>query len=311
MKKIDFTKTSRMMHKAGFAIRKQSPAILIAAGVVGVVASTVMACKATTKINDILTESKEDLDAVHAAASKPETLPEGAVYTEEDTKQDLRIVYVQTGIKFVKLYGPSAVLGTLSLASILMSHRIICKRNVALAAAYATIDKGFKEYRGRVVDRFGNQVDKELRYNIKAKTIEKNTVDENGKDKTVNEIVETAEIDKYSDYAKFFAEGNPYWEKDAEYNLMFLRKQERYANDKLKAKGYLFLSEVYEMLGIPETKASRVVGWIYDESHPIGDNYIDFGIYDTNSLAKSYFVNGHERNIILDFNVDGNIWELM
>ena len=311
MKKIDITKASRMMHKAGFAVRKQSPAILIAAGVVGVVASTIMACKATTKIIDILAESKEDLDAVHAAASKPETLPEGTVYTEEDTKQDLRIVYVQTGIKFVKLYGPSAVLGTLSLASILMSHRILSKRNVALAAAYATIDKGFKEYRGRVVERFGDQVDKELRYNIKAKTIEKNTIDENGKDKTVNEIVETAEIDKYSDYAKFFAEGNPYWEKDAEYNLMFLRKQERYANDKLKAKGYLFLSEVYEMLGIPETKASRVVGWIYDESHPIGDNYIDFGIYDTNSLAKSYFVNGHERNIILDFNVDGNIWELM
>lgn len=311
MKKIDFTKASRMMHKTSFTVCKHSPVILITAGVIGVVASTVMACKATTKINDILDKTKEDLDVIHSASSKQENLPEGTVYTEYDTKQDLRIVYIQTGIKFVKLYGPSAVLGTLSLASILMSHRILSKRNVALAAAYATIDKGFKEYRGRVIERFGEHVDKELKYNIKAKTIEKNTIDENGKEQTVNEIVETAEINKYSDYAKFFCEGNPYWQKDAELNLLFLRNQERYANDKLKAKGYLFLSEVYEMLGIPETKASRVVGWIYDESHPIGDNYVDFGIYDTNNIAKSYFVNGYERNIILDFNVDGNIWDLM
>ena len=311
MKKIDFTKASWLMHKTGFAVRKHSPAILITAGVVGVVTSTVMACKATTKINDIMDKAKEDLDTIHSASSMPETLPEGSSYTEEDTKQDLRVVYMQTGIKFVKLYGPSAVLGTLSLTSILMSHRILSKRNVALAAAYATIDKGFKEYRGRVVERFGDQIDKELKYNIKAKTIEKNIVDKNGQEQTVNEVVETAEIDKYSDYAKFFAEGNPYWEKDAEYNLMFLRRQERYANDKLKAKGYLFLSEVYDMLGIPETKASRIVGWVYDKAHPIGDNYVDFGIYDTNDVAKSYFVNGHERNIILDFNVDGNIWDLM
>ena len=115
----------------------------------------------------------------------------------------------------------------------------------------------------------------------------------------------------YSDYARFFDVGNPNWEKDSEYNLMFLKRQQAYANDKLKANGYLFLNEVYDMLGIPKSKAGQVVGWIYDPENGSGDNYVDFGIYNVNREAARDFVNGYERTILLDFNVDGNIWEKM
>ena len=65
------------------------------------------------------------------------------------------------------------------------------------------------------------------------------------------------------------------------------------------------------MLGIPRTRAGQIVGWIYDKKNPIGDNYVDFGIYDTNKEANRNFVNGYERTILLDFNVEGNILELM
>ena len=227
-------------------------------------------------------------------------------------KKDIDIVYVQTGVKFAKLYAPSVVLGALSITSILAGHNILRKRNVALAAAYATIDKSFKEYRGRVVERFGKELDHELRYNIKAKEFEEVQTDDKGKEKVVKNTVQVSELNEISDYAKFFDEGCNGWTKDPEANLLFLKKQQTYANNRLKANGYLFLNEVYEMLGIPRTKAGQVVGWIYDEKNPVGDNYVDFGIYDTNknsnwANANKDFVNGYERSILLDFNVDGDI----
>lgn len=307
---------TRTFHKAGIQLKKHSPEILVVAGVVGTVTSTVMACKATTKVNDVLDESKVELEKIHSAAERLENGEEllcndGSKYTEERNKKDLAIVYTQSAIKVAKLYAPSVILGALSITAILSSNNILRKRNVALAAAYTAVDKSFKEYRGRVVERFGKELDHELRYNVKAKEFEEKITDEKGKEKIVKKTVEVSELDKYSDYAKFFDEGCAGWSKDPEKNLFFLKRQQDYANEVLKAKGYLFLNDVYEMLGIPRTKAGQVVGWIYDEKNPIGDNIVDFGIYDTNKASNRLFVNGYERTILLDFNVDGNILDLI
>lgn len=310
MKKTELmTTVSSSFNKMGFQLKKHSPEILVVAGVVGVVASAVMACKATTKVSEILEKTKEDINSIHDCANNESMANE---YTSEDAKKDLAIVYVQTGIKLAKLYAPAVALGVLSLGSILASNNILRKRNVALAAAYATVDKGFKEYRNRVVERFGEEVDRELRHNIKAKKIEKIVIGEDGKEKKVKETIQVAEDpNTYSDYARFFDDGCTGWEKDSEYNLMFLRAQQQYANDKLRANGHLFLNEIYDMLGIPRTKAGQVVGWVYDAKNPIGDNYVDFGIYDIHRETVRNFVNGYERTILLDFNVDGNILDLM
>lgn len=299
---------TRTLHKVGFALKKHSPEILTTVGVVGTVASAVMACKATTKVSTILAETKDSVEKIHEVANNPDFKDQ---YTEEDSKKDLTIVYAQTGLKFVKLYGPAVLLGAASLACMIASHKILRTRNVALAAAYATVDQGFKEYRGRVIDRFGKELDRELKYNIKAKEIEEVVVNEDGTESTVKKTVEVADPNMYSEYARFFDDGCQGWDKDAEYNLMYLRRQQSYANDLLKAKGHLFLNEVYDLLGIPRTKAGQVVGWIYDEKHPVGDNFVDFGIYEIHNERKRAFVNGHERTILLDFNVDGNIWDLM
>lgn len=310
MKKTELmTTVSSSFNKMGFKLKKYSPEILVVAGVVGTVVSAVMACKATTKVSDILEKTKEDINSIHNCAAN-ESLAEE--YTPEDVKKDLAIVYVQTGVKLAKLYAPAVALGALSLGSILASNNILRQRNIALAAAYATVDKGFKEYRNRVVERFGEEVERELRHNIKAKKIEKIVVGEDGKEKKVKETIQVAEDpNTYSDYARFFDDGCTGWEKDSEYNLMFLRAQQQYANDKLRANGRLFLNEVYDMLGIPRTKAGQVVGWAYDAENPIGDNYIDFGIYNVHRETVRNFVNGYERTILLDFNVDGNIWDMM
>lgn len=308
------------IHKAGFQIKKHSPEILVVTGIVGAVASAVMACKATLKVNEVVSEAKENIDKIHVATEKGVT-EAGQEYTLEDSKKDLTIEYTKTAVKMVKLYGPALLVGTLSITGILASNNILRKRNVALAAAYTTIDKSFRDYRNRVIERFGEKVDKELKYNIKEESVTKTVKDEEtGKTKKVKEskfIVNPSDI---SGYARFFEKYttdedgntvvNPNWQSTNEYNLFFIKAQERYANDLLVSRKRVFLNEVYRMLGLPETKAGQVVGWVYDPENGKGDNYIDFGLYKDN-LSYSDFVNGHDNAILLDFNVDGNIWELM
>ena len=300
----------RTTNKIGLILKKNSPKILMGVGIAGSVVSTVLACKATLKVKDILDEKNETIEQIHNCV-EDETVD----YNEEDKKKDLTILYAQTGVKLAKLYLPPIALGALSIASIVSGYKILNKRNVALAAAYTVVDKGFKNYRKNVVERFGEEVDRELRHNIKAKQIEEKYTDKDGNEKTRKKTVyEIAEDKKpgegVSEYAKFFDEWNTdEHSKDPEYNLMFLRKQQDYANEVLKHQGYLFLNEVYDMLGIPRTQAGQVVGWIYDENNPTGDNYVDFGIYDLHDQQKRDFVNGLERNILLDFNVDGVIYD--
>lgn len=310
------TMATRAFHKAGFQLKKHSPEILVVTGVVGTVVSAVMACKATTKVNFVLEETKKKVDIVHESVDKGETLgylengEEGLVpYSEEDGKKDLTIVYAHTGLKLVKLYAPAVILGAVSITSILTGHRILHKRNLALAAAYTAVDTGFKQYRGRVVERFGDKLDKELLYNIKAKEVEETVVNEDGTETTVTKTVEVIDPNAAinSPYTVCFDETCTGWIRDAERNKFFLLRQQDHANELLRSKGRLFLNEVLDMIGAKRTRAGQAVGWVYDEQNPIGDNYVDFGIFNIASEASRNFVNGLEKSIWLTFNVDGDI----
>lgn len=300
------TKAASFVKKTGFQLRQYSPKILVVAGVIGTVVSAVMACKATTKVNDILEQHKEDVEKIHTVAKDEKYADE---YTESDMKKDLTIVYAQTALKFAKLYGPAVLLGGLSITGILTSNNILRKRNIAIATAYAALDKSFKGYRERLTERYGETVDRELKYGIKAQKIEETVVDENGKTKKTKTIVPVVENEKNSVYARFFDETNPNWEKNPDYNLMFLRAQENYANQRLRADGYLFLNDVYESLGIPKCSIGQVVGWIYDPEDQNADCHVSFDIYDLYRAVSRDFVNGFEPAILLDFNVDGVMWD--
>lgn len=321
MKKDEImNKMSGAFNNVSFKMKKHSPEILMVAGVAGVVVSAVMACKATLKVDAVMDETKEKMDKIHEAEEKGVT-DSGEDYSREDAKKDTVIVYAKTGLKLAKTYAPAVAIGALSITSILASNNILRKRNVALAAAYATVDKSFKEYRNRVIEKFGQEVDRELKYNIKAEKVTATEVDEEtGKEKKVKKNAFVVNPSDVSGYARFFEkytvdeDGNSilnrHWEPNNEYNIMFIKAQENYANDLLKAKKRLFLNDVYEMLGLPRTKAGQVVGWVYDKDNPVGDNYVDFGLYADN-LSYSDFANGLDPAILLDFNVDGNIWEMM
>lgn len=310
MKTEFMNKVSRSFHKVGFKIKKHSPEILVVAGVTGIVTSTVMACKATTKVNDIVDEAKETIEKIHDSADKGLHTSDGEEYTQEVANKDLAIVYVQTGWKFVKLYGPAVAIGAVSIGCMIGSNRILRKRNVALAAAFKAVDTSFKEYRSRLIDRFGKDLDRELRFGIKAKEVEERVVDEDGNETTVTKTIEVVDPNTaHSLYSVVFCEGNTGWTRNAELNKVFLVQQQNYANDKLKMNGVLTLNEVYDMLGVPRTAYGQIAGWVWSEDGTVGDNFVDFGIFDVTNEKACDFLNGREKSVIIDFNCIGNILE--
>lgn len=292
------TVITRTAGRTGLVLKKYSPEILVGVGVVGIVGATILCCKATLKVEGILEEHKQTVDKIHTAI---EVIPED--YTEQDKKKDLTITFIQTGIKFVKAYGPGVTLGIASIGCMLAAHGIMKKRNVALLAAYNAIEKSYSDYRNRVIGEYGEEKDREFN-GIKAQELEKTITDENGNIKTVKETVDVLDPNKLSIYAREFNQSSPQWNEIPEYNLIFLKAQQNYANDLLHARGHVFLNEVYDMLGIPRSQAGSIVGWVLGE----GNSFIDFGIYE---LRNSDFVNGQGYSAVLDFNVAGVIYDLI
>lgn len=304
----------KMINKVKFNVVKHSPEILMGIGIAGVVTSTVLACRSTLKVKDILEDKETNMNNIK------EVLAEGREdYSEEDARKDKTIIMTTTAIRMMKLYIPSVIIGAGSIACLLESHNVMRNRNAGLAAALAATTESFKQYRERVTEKYGDEVDKEMRYGIKKEKKEKD-----GK-KTKEDIVVGCDEKELSGYARYFNENNINWTDDPQFNMMFLRQNQNWANDKLISQGYLYLNDVYDALGFPKTKAGQVVGWVYDpKNNERGDNYVDFGIYDLNvrgyrdemandtiAEERQDFINGYRNSILLDFNVDGNIWETM
>jgi len=270
--------------------KKHSPAILFGAGVIGSVGSTVLACRATLKLEETLITAQNNLSIAKKLDHED--------YSETDRKKDTVLIYVQGAVEVGKLYAPAIILGAASLSALTASHNILNKRNLALTAAYTAIDKAFTEYRARVVEKYGEEQDRDFRY----ETEQVKYVDE----KTGKKVTTLrAAPGSASMYARFFDEYSKSWSKENEYNFLFLMCQQNYMNDLLKARGHVFLNEVYEALGLDHSSAGAVVGWVVSDS---GDNFIDFGVFDKEGQGRD-FVNGREGSVLLDFNVDGIIYD--
>lgn len=292
------------MNKITLLAKKNSPQLMVGAGVVGMVGTVVLASKATLKVEEIVDDAKEKLEMINQVQMNPEDYAE---YHTDDAQKDKTIIYIQSAIKFGKLYAPSIILGTVSILSIVGGHRILQKRNVALGAAYKVVDSSFRKYRSKVVEELGQEKDDWFRHGIKKEKIEVTETDDKGKTKVVKKDANVINPNDISMYARFFDDGNKNWKKTPEYNLIFLKSQQNYANDLLLSRGHIFLNEVYDMLGMDRSQAGAIVGWVLGE----GDNYVDFGIYDNIAENGSGFVNGWEPTTLLDFNVDGVVYDLI
>ncbi len=289
--------TGPMTRKAGkvmLSAKRCSPELLLGAGFVIGAAGIVMACKASMSVPDILQEHNEAIDAIPTV--------------DADGNRDAKAVtpvYMHTAGQMLRVYAPAFLLEAFSVGCILTSHGIMKKRNLALAVSLNGVSKAFKDYRKRVAEELGSEIDQKFAYGTEKKVTSVVEKDKKGRDHTLEKEFDGVNGDgamKYSEYAKIFDESNPNWEKGPGLNVNFLVARQAQANDMLRAKGHLFLNDVYKLLGYPETMVGQMAGWIYDDKNPIGDNYVDFGFSE-----NSGFVNCYDPSTWLDFNVDGDI----
>lgn len=301
------TSAAKFAGKAEFTIKKNSPEILLGAGIVGFVGTIVLACRATCRADEVLEFHRRKIKDINDAKEIADADPEGEMsYDVEIYRQDKAIRYLKTTGSLAKLYAPTIAVGTLSLACILTSRNIMQKRYLGVVAAYNGVTAAFEEYRKRVRDEYGEGLDKHFRYGT---TYEELPVyDENGKKTKEKEQVEktdTGMVMQTDDSCRFFDSSNPNWDKNPTFSMMWLRGQQNILNDILHTRGHVFLNEVYDALGFPHTPQGAVLGWIDGE----GDDCIDFGLYDPNKESVRRFVNGVDNVIMLEFNHDGVIWD--
>lgn len=279
--------------------KKHSPTAMVVGGTIGLVATVVLASKETLNLESIVDTAKADLDRVNDAVEKEtyvELNGEKVLYNEELATQDKFRIYCKTAVALAKNYAPAIIVGSISVACILGGYHILNTRHVALVAAYNGLAESFTKYRNYIKKNYGADTDKNAILGVGKTLIEKEF--DGG---VVEEEVPTTDDDApFSPYAAIFDESSNAWEKSSDYNFYFLKVQETHANDLLRSRGHIFLNEVYDMLGLPRTKAGQIVGWVKDTK--VGDGFVDFGLPT---------VTNGERSFLLDFNVDGPIYDLI
>lgn len=311
MKQLNIiNKIGRSANKVLFSIKKHSPELLVFGGFVAGVGALYTACTATLKVDGVIDETKEKIDKIHEAVNNGITQA-GEEYSVEDSKKDLTRVYLQTGVKLVKLYGPTIVLGVVSGTSILAGYNILNKRYAASAAAYAAVEKTFKEYRGRVVERFGEDLDHELRYNVKASEIEETVIDGKGKEKKVKNNINVIDPSTLGAYEFIFDKTNPYWDNTMEYNVMFVNARLNFLTDRLRAtKECIFMNDGLKEIGMPITQEGQLMGWRFDKHREWRDNIVNYvlrEVYRPNAEIEGEY----EKVLLIEFIVDGNVWKTM
>lgn len=317
----------------GLKIWKHSPVILAVTGTTSIIVAGIMACKATLKLDDTIKNSENDIQGIKTVYDRTkkklesENDSESLAVLDKEYRKDIFKAYSEMTWSLVKLYGPSVGVCAVGVTSIFASNRIMDKRYSSLLAACTTTERLFADYRNRVREELGEDADRKYRFELETKEIDVPELDKKGnakKDKdgnvkTKKEKTTTLKRDiPDSDFARVFEEGmSREWDQNVDVNMLGLLQKQKYANDLLRSRGYLFLNEVYSMLGFDVTPAGQDVGWVYIKDNDTGDNYVDFGLYKAfkpGSKETRLEMMCNEINaIVLDFNIDGYIkdklWE--
>lgn len=272
--------------KAILAVRRNAPEILVYSGVVGMVASTVVACSRIFESQNTHVVASVERTRMKSFVEKNPESEEAKTF-----KRDLTSSYFKEACDHAKIMAPAITLGAVSIAAILTGHNMLRKRHVVLGASFLALQEEYREYRDAVKEAIGEETELEIRNNL---------LKERAGDTASAEF-----LNNHSVYTKLFDETNVNWNDDNTYNICFLRNVQNVMNDKLRVNGYVFLNDVYKALGFPATRAGQQVGWVLGSEN--GDSFIDFGIYDEKNDRAKDFINGYENSIWLDFNVDGDI----
>lgn len=284
---MNFGVVTRLAGRAGLVLSKHAPTILTAAGTAGFIGTTILASKATLKVEETVAEEAALLVKVHEAH-------EAGKLEDKDALHDKVVLYTRMTTKLAKLYAPALILGAASIVSLATGHGIMLKRNASLAAAYAAVDQAFKTYKKKVESKFGKDAVIDALISTAEEDLTKNEL-------TMEAI---AAVDGVSPYGVIFDETNNNWSADEDLSMLHLKCQQQYANDILQTRGHIFLNEVYKMLGFPHTPAGAVTGWVKGN----GDDFVDFNIFEGTFEGEDE----KGRTVTkwaLDFNVDGVMYD--
>lgn len=306
----------KAFNKIKFWGKKYSPELLVAGGIALAASSIVLACFATSKARKPLAEATAKINETHELMKDDFKIQNGQ-YSVQEGRKELTKTYFKTAGKLLWIYAPAVLTFGLSISCILGSHKIMKGRNIALAAAYTTLENGYKAYRDRVKEKLGEEAEEAIYKNITKE--KKEVADKNGELKTKD--MPTEHLAKNSNpYSALYSCGNRGWETNAVLNYDYLMTQQAYLNHKLQAQGFLFLSDVYDalgfdasMLGADKVRASHILGWIYDPNDSMRDNYVSFGLTNKNNITKPNVqkqIDHNEPNFWLEFNCDGDILNL-
>ena len=297
--------------------RKYAPDVLVGLGVVGGVTATALAVKATYDLikNDDLKDARElregteklrqfSIEDAQDGTNKLEKYFGLKEYTEEMYRKDIIVCWIRKATPIVKRYAIPFGIGAASVACILGAHGLMKQRNAALMVAYSALEAAYKNYRKRVVEKYGEDVDRELAE--KHDTIQYQVLDNDGNPEGEIQEGKVHGSSGLSPYARYFDTHHPEWQQNTEFNLYWLKCRQNYANDMLRSRGHLFLNEVYDSLGMPRSKAGAVVGWLIDAE---GDGFVDFGLFRGGAEKARDVTENFESSILLDFNVDGVIYD--
>jgi hypothetical protein len=274
--------------------KRSSPQLFFGIGIVGSITGTVLACKATLRLPEVLEDFEEEITELKEQGDRRvESFDDP--YTESDLKKDIMYVYGKNTIEVAKLYAPAAAVGTVAIASLTGSHVAMRRRNASLTAAFAGVTAAYDEYRKRVSTELGKERELDIYHAADNRII--HTPD------GTTEVIKVVDPNRWSPYARVFDESCSAWEKGVGVNRIYVQAAQNYFNSRLQVRGHVWLNEVYDHFGFEHTREGAIVGWLIGSD---GDNYIDFGMFDA---YNADFVNGNERSIILDFNVDGVIFD--
>lgn len=277
--------------------KAHAPTIMVVSGVASMAGSVFTASKQTLKVEETLVPHVESLEKIQTGIDL-----ELDSYDTKAVQRDKVVVYTRVAKDLTVLYAVPGVLFIGGACLVFGGHRMLLKRNASLALAFTGLKKAYDTYRSNVRDEFGAEVDQAMLHGYK---IVEHTDPETGKVTTIN----TRDWDApgADPYNRVFGRGETsQWIDDLSVNKMFIAQQQRMAQILLGNRGYLYLSEVYEALGFPETDVSRVVGWKagYNPDGSKDIPVIDFGLDRALPDDWKYTQQGQ---IYLDFNCQGLI----
>jgi hypothetical protein len=280
--------------------KKHSPRILFVSGLALMAGSVVTACNGTLQLEEVLDEVRRDrLDLQRALDKDPER------FTERSAKRLHATVTLKGLVKVTKLYLPAISLGVAAVTCLTVSHNQLSRRNAGISAALAATERALDSYRNRVREAYGEDREMELWRGEHTETVP--VLDDEGR-----ETKSTKKVKKgggHSPYARIWGrDTSTEWSPQPEYNLAKLRSIQEWGTMQIGHKGHLFLNEILDELGLERMPAGQIVGWMA-KKYGGKDGYVDFGIMEPGEEIRFFdFLTGDEEHILLDFNVDGEVW---